>query len=77
MTLKMQKMELNKQNREEKSRLNYAEKVQENPEFHAKKKIHIREYNWNRYSVNPEFANRLKAKRRGVYKLKKESQLSP
>jgi len=34
MTLKMEKMEINKENRRGKSRLRYAKKVQENPEFY-------------------------------------------
>ena len=76
MTLKMQKMELNKENRKEKCRVNYAKKVQENPEFYKQEKIRIREYNRNRYAVDPEFAERLRAKRREVYQLKKEANLS-
>ena len=76
MTLKMQKVALNKENRKEKSRLNYAKKVQENPEFYKQEKIRIREYNRNRYAIDPEFAERLKSKRRGVYQLKKEAKLS-
>ena len=76
MTLKMQKMELNKENRKEKCRVNYAKKVQENPEFYKQEKIRIREYNKNRYANDPVFAERLKAKRREVYQLKKEANLS-
>jgi len=39
MTLKMEKVALNKENRTEKSRLNYAKKVQDNPEFYKQEKI--------------------------------------
>ena len=52
MTLKMQKMGLNKENRKEKSRLNYAKKVQEDLEFYAQEKIRIREYSRNRYAID-------------------------
>jgi hypothetical protein len=76
MTLKMQKMELNKENRKEKCRVNYAKKVKDDPEFYKQEKIRIREYNRNRYANDPEFAERLKAKRREVYQLKKEANLS-
>ena len=76
MTLKIQKVALNKENRKEKSHLNYAKKVQENPEFYKQEKICIREYNRNRYAVDPEFAERLKSKRREVHQLKKEAKLS-
>ena len=76
MTLKMQKMEITKARNNEQSRLRYAKKVQENPEFYKQEKIRIREYNRNRYAVDPEFAERLKAKRREVYQLKKEAKLS-
>ena len=76
MTLKMQKVELNKQNRKEQARLTYAKKVQENPDFYKQEKIRIREYNRNRYAIDPEFAERLKSKRREVYQLKKEANLS-
>jgi len=76
MTLKMQKVALNKANRKEQARLAYAKKVQDNPEFYKQEKIRIREYNRNRYAVDPEFAERLKAKRREVYQLKKEANLS-
>jgi retron-type reverse transcriptase len=76
MTLKMQKVALNKANRKEQARLAYAKKVQDNPEFYKQEKIRIREYNRNRYAVDPEFAERLKSKRREVYQLKKETNLS-
>jgi retron-type reverse transcriptase len=76
MTLKMQKVTLNKANRKEQARLAYAKKVQDNPEFYKQEKIRIREYNRNRYAVDPEFAERLKSKRREVYQLKKEANLS-
>jgi hypothetical protein len=76
MTLKIQKMELNKENRKEKCRVNYAKKVKDDPEFYKQEKIRIREYNRNRYANDPEFAERLKAKRREVYQLKKEANLS-
>jgi len=76
MTLKMQKMEISKDNNIEQSRLRYAKKVQDNPEFYKQEKIRIREYNKNRYAVDPEFAERLKSKRREVYQLKKEAKLS-
>jgi len=76
MTLKMQKVALNKANRKEQARLAYAKKVQDNPEFYKQEKIRIREYNKNRYAVDPEFAERLRAKRREVYQLKKEANLS-
>jgi len=76
MTLKTQKMEISKIHNNEQSRLRYAKKVQENPEFYKQEKIRIREYNRNRYAVDPEFAERLKAKRREVYQLKKEAKLS-
>ena len=75
MTLKMQKMEISKVHNNEQSRLRYAKRVQENPEFYKQEKIRIREYNRNRYAVDPEFAERLKAKRREVYQLKKEAKL--
>jgi len=76
MTLKTQKMEISKIHNNEQSRLRYAKKVQENPEFYKQEKIRIREYNRNRYAVDPEFSERLKAKRREVYQLKKEAKLS-
>jgi len=76
MTLKMQKMEITKARNNEQSRLRYAKKVQENPEFYKQEKIRIREYNRNRYAVDTEFAERLKSKRREVYQLKKETKLS-
>ena len=76
MTLKMQKMEISKVHNNEQSRLRYAKKVQDNPEFYKQEKIRIREYNRNRYAVDPEFAERLKSKRREVYQLKKEAKLS-
>jgi len=76
MTLKMQKMEITKTRNNEQSRLRYAKKVQENPEFYKQEKIRIREYNRNRYAVDTEFAERLRAKRREVYQLKKEAKLS-
>jgi len=76
MTLKMQKMELSKERSKEQSRLRYANKVQENPEFYKQEKIRIREYNRNRYANDPEFAEKIKAKRREVYNLKKETLLS-
>ena len=76
MTLKMQKVELNKERSKEQSRLRYAKKVQENPEFYKQEKIRIREYNRNRYANDPEFAEKIKAKRREVYNLKKETLLS-
>jgi len=76
LTLKTEKIELNKEKRKEKSCLNYAIKVQENPEFYKQEKIRIREYNRNRYAADPEFAERIKAKRREVYRLKKETKLS-
>ena len=76
MTLKKQKVALNKANRKEQARLAYAKKVQDNPEFYKQVKIRIREYNRNRYGVDPEFAERLRAKRREVYQLKKEANLS-
>jgi len=76
MTLKMQKMEITKARNNEQSRLRYAKKVQENPEFYKQEKIRIREYNRNRYAVDTEFAERLRAKRREVYQLKKEAKLS-
>jgi len=76
MTLKMQKMELNKENRKEKCRVNYAKKVKDDPEFYKQEKIRIREYNRNRYANDPEFAEKLKAKRREMYQLKKEANLS-
>ena len=76
MTLKMQKVALNKEHRQERARLAYAKKNQENPEFYIQEKIRIREYNRNKYDVDPEFAERLKSKRREVYQLKKEAKLS-
>jgi len=76
MTLKMQKVEVNKQNRKEQARLTNAKKVKDDPEFYKQEKIRIREYNRNRYAIDPEFAERLKSKRREVYKLKKEANLS-
>jgi len=76
MTLKMQKVALNKENRQERARLAYAKKIQENPEFYTQEKIRIREYNRNRYAVDPVFAERLKSKRREVYQLQKEAKLS-
>jgi len=76
MTLKMQKMEISKVHNNEQSRLRYAKKVHDNPEFYKQEKIRIREYNRNRYAVDPEFAERLRAKRREVYQLKKEAKLS-
>jgi len=76
MTLKMQKMELNKENRKEQARLSYAKKVKDDPEFYKQEKIRIREYNRNRYANDPVFAERLKSKRREVYQLKKEANLS-
>jgi len=76
MTLKMDKMELSKQRSKEQSRLRYAKKVQENPEFYKQEKIRIREYNKNRYANDPVFADKIKAKRREVYNLKKETLLS-
>jgi len=76
MTLKMQKMEISKARNKEQSRLRYAKKVQENPEFYKQEKIRIREYNRNRYAIDPEFAERLKSKRREVYQLQKEAKLS-
>jgi hypothetical protein len=76
MTLKMQKMEISKIHNNEQSRLRYAKRVQENPEFYKQEKIRIREYNRNRYAIDPEFAERLKSKRREVYRLKKEAKLS-
>ena len=48
----------------------------ENPEFYKQEKTRIREYNRNRYAIDPEFAERLKSKRREVYQLKKEANLS-
>ena len=39
MTLKMQKVALNKANRKEQARLVYAKKVQDNPEFYKQEKI--------------------------------------
>ena len=76
MQLKMQKMEITKARTNEQSRLRYAKKVQDNPEFYKQEKIRIREYNRNRYAIDPEFAERLRAKRREVYQLKKEAKLS-
>jgi len=77
MTLKMQKVELNKQNRQEQARLTYAKKVKDDPEFFYKQeKIRIREYNRNRYAIDPEFAERLKSERREVYQSKKKANLS-
>jgi len=76
MTLKMEKMEISKKRRKEQSRVSYAKKVQKNPEFYKQEKIRIREYNRNRYAVDPEFAERLKAKRREVYQLKQETKES-
>ena len=76
MTFKMEKVALNKENRQARARLAYAKKVQDNPEFYKQEKIRIREYNRNRYAVDPEFAERLKSKRREVYQLKKETKLS-
>jgi len=76
MILKMQKMEIRKIHNNEQSRLRYAKKVKEDPEFYKQEKIRIREYNRNRYAVDPEFADRLKAKRREVRQLKKETKLS-
>jgi len=76
MTLKMQKIEITKARNNEQSRLRYAKKVQDNPEFYKQEKIRIREYNRNRYAVDTEFAERLRAKRREVYQLKKEAKLS-
>ena len=76
MTLKMQKMELNKENRKEKCRVNYAKKFQENPEFYQQEKIQIKEYNRHRYANDLVYAEKIKAKRREVYSLKKETKLS-
>ena len=76
MTLQMQKVELNKQNKKEQARLTYAEKVKDDPEFYKQEKIRIREYNRNRYAIDPEFAERLQSKRREVFQLKKEANLS-
>lgn len=76
MTLKMEKMQISKARNNEQARLRYAKKVQDNPEFYKQEKIRIREYNRNRYAVDPEFAERLKSKRREVYQLKKEAKLS-
>jgi len=76
MTLKMQKIEITKARNNEQSRLRYAKKVQDNPEFYKQEKIRIREYNRNRYAVDTEFAERLRTKRREVYQLKKEAKLS-
>ena len=41
-----------------------------------RRKLSFREYNRNRYAVDPKFAERLKAKRREVYQLKKETKES-
>jgi hypothetical protein len=76
MTLKMEKMEIRKARNNEQAKFRYAKKVQENPEFYKQEKIRIREYNRNRYAVDPEFAERLRSKRREVYQLKKEVKLS-
>jgi len=76
MTLKMQKMEISKIHNNEQSRLRYAKRVKENPEFYKQEKIRIREYNKNRYATDPEFAERLKSKLREVRQLKKEAKLS-
>jgi len=72
----MQKIEITNARNNEQSRLRYAKKVQDNPEFNKKEKIRIREYNRNRYAVDTEFAERLRPKRREVYQLKKEAKLS-
>ena len=69
-SLKMEKKELRQKNRREKSRLNYAKKVQDDPEFYKQEKIRIREYNRNRYANDPEFAEKIKANLRETYKLK-------
>jgi len=66
----MEKKELRQKNRREKSRLNYAKKVQDDPEFYKQEKIRIREYNRNRYANDPEFAEKIKANLRETYKLK-------
>ena len=66
MTLKMQKMKISKAHNKEQARIRYAKKVQDNPEFYKQEKIRIREYNRNRYAVDPEFAERLRSKRREV-----------
>ena len=68
----MEKMEISKENRKAKFRLRFAKKVQENQE----QKIWIREYDRHRYANDPVFADKIKAKRREVYNLKKETKLT-
>lgn len=67
---------LNKLSREQQVRNNakkyYAKKIQENKEFHEKEKTRINEYNKNKYNNDPEYAEKVKAKRRENYNRKKE-----
>jgi|GEM_PF-6642231 len=76
MTLKMEKMQISKEGRKEQSRASFAKKVQENPVFYKQEKRRIREYNRNTYANDLVFAEKMTAKRREVYNLKKETKLA-
>jgi hypothetical protein len=45
----------------------YRNKILNNPEFHAQEKLRIKEYNKARYNSDPEYAEKVRAKRRASY----------
>jgi flagellum-specific peptidoglycan hydrolase FlgJ len=49
----------------------YSNKIRSNPDFYTKEKERIKEYKKNRYNTDPEYAEKVKAKAREGYYIRK------